>query len=49
MKKLTLTFDNGPDPECTPEVLDLLAERGVRATFFVCGQGNRLIIEIVPK
>jgi len=42
VKRLTLTFDNGPDPECTPEVLDLLEERGVRATFFVCGQGNRL-------
>ena len=42
MKKLTVTFDNGPDPECTPEVLDILAERGIKATFFVCGQGNRL-------
>ncbi len=42
MKKLTLTFDNGPDPECTPAVLDVLKERGVQATFFVCGQGNRL-------
>ncbi len=41
-KKLTLTFDNGPDPECTPAVLDLLRERGIRATFFVCGRGNRL-------
>jgi peptidoglycan/xylan/chitin deacetylase (PgdA/CDA1 family) len=42
MKKLSITFDNGPDPECTPEVLDVLGERGVKATFFVCGQGNRL-------
>ena len=42
MKKLTITFDNGPDPECTPSVLDILKQRGVRATFFVCGQGNRL-------
>jgi len=42
MKKLTLTFDNGPDPACTPQVLDILAERGIKATFFVCGQGNRL-------
>lgn len=42
MKKLTLSFDNGPDPECTPEVLDVLAARGVKATFFVCGRGNRL-------
>lgn len=42
MKKLTLSFDNGPDPACTPQVLDILKRRGIRATFFVCGQGNRL-------
>lgn len=42
MKRLTVSFDNGPDPECTPEVLDILAERGVAASFFVCGRGNRL-------
>ena len=39
-KKLTMSFDNGPDPECTPMVLDVLAERNVKATFFVCGLGN---------
>jgi peptidoglycan-N-acetylglucosamine deacetylase len=39
-KKLTLSFDNGPDPDCTPLVLDILAERGIKTTFFVCGQGN---------
>lgn len=42
MSRLTLTFDNGPDPECTPAVLDALREREIAATFFVCGQGNRL-------
>jgi peptidoglycan/xylan/chitin deacetylase (PgdA/CDA1 family) len=42
VKRLTVSFDNGPDPECTPEVLDILAERDIKATFFVCGQGNRL-------
>jgi peptidoglycan-N-acetylglucosamine deacetylase len=41
-KRLTLTFDNGPDPECTPYVLDVLHERGIKATFFVCAQGNAL-------
>ena len=30
---VALTFDDGPDPEMTPRVLDLLRERGVRATF----------------
>jgi peptidoglycan-N-acetylglucosamine deacetylase len=42
VKKLTITFDNGPDPDCTPRVLDTLADRGIRATFFVCGLGNML-------
>src|SRR6516165_9599400 len=36
--RVTLTFDNGPDAEVTPWVLDLLAERGLRTTFFVIGQ-----------
>lgn len=34
---LALTFDDGPDPEITPRVLDLLAEYGAQATFFVVG------------
>ena len=35
---VALTFDDGPDAESTPLFLDLLAERGVRATFFVLGR-----------
>jgi peptidoglycan-N-acetylglucosamine deacetylase len=35
---VALTFDDGPDPVSTPRFLDLLAERGVRATFFVLGE-----------
>ncbi len=37
-KKIALTFDDGPDSECTPMLLDGLAERGVKATFFVIGK-----------
>jgi peptidoglycan/xylan/chitin deacetylase (PgdA/CDA1 family) len=36
--RVTLTFDNGPAPDVTPRVLDVLRERGVRATFFVVGR-----------
>jgi peptidoglycan/xylan/chitin deacetylase (PgdA/CDA1 family) len=36
--KVTLTFDNGPDPNITPQVLDTLATYHLRATFFVIGQ-----------
>lgn len=38
MFDLTLTFDNGPEPEVTPLVLDTLARRDIKATFFVIGQ-----------
>ncbi|MGZ5803372.1 MAG: polysaccharide deacetylase family protein [Xanthobacteraceae bacterium] len=38
MFDLTLTFDNGPEPEVTPVVLDVLARRNLRATFFVIGE-----------
>lgn len=34
---VALTFDDGPDPETTPKVLELLRRRGLRATFFVTG------------
>lgn len=33
-----LTFDDGPDPERTPAVLDLLRAHGVPATFFLIGE-----------
>jgi peptidoglycan/xylan/chitin deacetylase (PgdA/CDA1 family) len=35
---VALTFDDGPHPDHTPRVLDLLAERGAKATFFVVGR-----------
>ena len=34
---VALTFDDGPDPGSTPEFLRVLAEREVRATFFMLG------------
>lgn len=34
---VALTFDDGPDPKSTPLFLDLLAARGVTATFFLLG------------
>jgi len=33
-REIALTFDDGPDPDITPRVLDILDEHGVRATFF---------------
>ena len=39
--EIALTIDDGPDPEVTPAVLDLLAEHGVRATFFCIAERGR--------
>ncbi|MEJ2889102.1 polysaccharide deacetylase family protein [Actinomycetospora aeridis] len=38
---VALTFDDGPTPQYTPEVLDILAENGVKATF--CMIGNQAL------
>jgi peptidoglycan-N-acetylglucosamine deacetylase len=36
--KVALTFDDGPNPPRTEEILDVLAGEGVRATFFLIGR-----------
>jgi len=38
VKNIALTFDDGPTPETTPILLELLAEHGLQATFFVIGE-----------
>lgn len=38
VKRIALTFDDVPDPRFTPQILDVLKEYGVKATFFVNGQ-----------
>jgi peptidoglycan/xylan/chitin deacetylase (PgdA/CDA1 family) len=38
MFDVTLSFDNGPHPDATGQVLDCLAQRGLQATFFVVGR-----------
>jgi peptidoglycan/xylan/chitin deacetylase (PgdA/CDA1 family) len=38
MPKVTLTFDNGPEPRATPGVLDCLSANQLAATFFVVGR-----------
>lgn len=36
--RVALSFDDGPDPQVTPAVLDALSRHGARATFFCIGQ-----------
>jgi peptidoglycan/xylan/chitin deacetylase (PgdA/CDA1 family) len=38
MKRVTITFDNGPTPGVTEEILELLLARNIRTTFFVIGE-----------
>ncbi len=35
---IAITIDDGPDPEVTPQVLEILRERGANATFFCIGE-----------
>ena len=44
-----LTFDDGPDPEWTGRVLDVLAAARVRATFFVVGRAARAAPGLVRR
>ena len=51
--EVALTFDDGPDPELTPRVLELLEAHGVRATFFCIAEKAarhpELALEIVRR
>lgn len=46
-KRVALTFDDGPCSSVTPEVLRILAERSVSATFFVIGRAARIHPDVV--
>ncbi len=48
-KKIALTFDDGPHPELTREILDILDEYGVKATFFVIGENAGWYPELVAE
>lgn len=46
---VALTFDDGPNPEATPRILDALGARGVKATFFVLGRHADQWPELVQR
>ncbi|MEY8390269.1 polysaccharide deacetylase family protein [Lachnospiraceae bacterium 45-W7] len=48
-KKVALTFDDGPHPEYTPEMLAVLKEKNVKATFFLLGEMVEKHPEIVKQ
>ena len=48
-KGTVLTFDDGPHPERTPQILDILKEYNVKATFFVIGKEAEKHPEILKR
>jgi len=48
-KKLALTFDDGPDPDWTPQILDILKEKHVPATFFDVGDNAEANPDLVER
>lgn len=48
-RRIALTFDDGPDPAYTPQLLDLLRRHGVTATFFVLGRKAEKHPELIRR
>jgi peptidoglycan/xylan/chitin deacetylase (PgdA/CDA1 family) len=48
-RRVALTFDDGPDRDWTPRVLDLLAEHRARASFFLVGERAERVPDIVRR
>ena len=47
--KVALTFDDGPDPRWTPQILDLLKARGVHAAFLLIGENAQQRPDLVKR
>jgi cellulose synthase/poly-beta-1,6-N-acetylglucosamine synthase-like glycosyltransferase/peptidoglycan/xylan/chitin deacetylase (PgdA/CDA1 family)/spore germination protein YaaH len=47
--KVALTFDDGPDPEWTPQILDILKAKHVHATFFIIGSNAEANPSLVQR
>ena len=49
VNKVALTFDDGPDKEWTPKILDILKQRGVHAAFFLIGENAQANAGLVRR
>ena len=49
VRKIAITFDDGPHPSYTEQLLDGLKERGIHATFFVTGEHAALHPDIIKR
>jgi cellulose synthase/poly-beta-1,6-N-acetylglucosamine synthase-like glycosyltransferase/peptidoglycan/xylan/chitin deacetylase (PgdA/CDA1 family)/spore germination protein YaaH len=48
-RKIALTFDDGPDPDYTPKILDILKNANAPATFFVVGLNGELHPDLLQR
>ena len=46
---IALTFDDGPDPDYTPAILDILKQENVPATFFVIGKNGQAYPDLLRR
>lgn len=48
-KKIALTFDDGPQEEITPRILEILKKHHIKAHFFVCGSNAERFPELIQR
>lgn len=48
-KKLAISFDDGPDPEWTPKILDVLKQYNVKGTFFLIGEEAQDNVDVMQR
>lgn len=48
-KKVALTFDDGPDSVYTEQIMDILKEHNIKATFFLIGKRAQLFPDVVKR
>jgi cellulose synthase/poly-beta-1,6-N-acetylglucosamine synthase-like glycosyltransferase/peptidoglycan/xylan/chitin deacetylase (PgdA/CDA1 family)/spore germination protein YaaH len=48
-KEIVLTFDDGPDPTYTPQILDILDKNHIKGAFFIVGENAELHPELIER
>ncbi|HWO97600.1 MAG TPA: polysaccharide deacetylase family protein [Bacillus sp. (in: firmicutes)] len=48
-KEVVLTFDDGPDPAYTPQILDILDKNDIKGTFFIIGKNALMHPQLVKR
>lgn len=48
-KKIVLSFDDGPDPKYTPQILDILDRYHIKGSFFIVGENAELHPELIQR